>query len=40
MYIIDVLFTFLSIRGAPETIVNLQETKVVLTERTIQKELI
>lgn len=40
MYIIDVLFTFLSIRGAPETIVNLQETKMVLTERTIQKELI
>lgn len=38
MYIIDVLFTLLSIRGAPETIVNLQETKVLLTERTIQKD--
>lgn len=37
MYIIDVLFTLLSIRGAPETIVHLQETKVLLTERTIQK---
>lgn len=38
MYIIDVLFTLLSIRGAPETIINLQETKLVLTERTIQND--
>ena len=33
MYIIDVIYTLLSIKGAPETIQKLEETRVILTGR-------
>lgn len=35
MYITDVLYTILSIRGAPNTIQKLQETRLILTERAM-----
>lgn len=37
LYIVDVLFTILSIRGAPDTIQKLQETRLILTERSLQR---
>ena len=39
LYIIDVLYTILSIRGAPDTIQKLQETRLILTERSLQRRI-
>lgn len=38
MYITDVLYTLLSVRGAPDTIRKLQETRLILTERALQRD--
>lgn len=37
MYITDVLYSLMSVRGAPETIAKLQETRLILTARSTRE---